>query len=122
MSETFPAQGPVKIKILGSETKEKEEAGERVRVDMNYQLTDNMVEYRPEHERLLYSLGLAGSAFKKVYFDPNMDRQCAIFVPAEDVIVPYGASNIESAERVTHVMRKTKMKCVDYKQTGSMLM
>jgi hypothetical protein len=108
MSETFPAQGPVKIKILGSETKEKEEAGERVRVDMNYQLTDNMVEYRPEHERLLYSLGLAGSAFKKVYFDPNMDRQCAIFVPAEDVIVPYGASNIESAERVTHVMRKTK--------------
>ena len=108
MSETFPAQGPVKIKILGSETKEKEEAGERVRVDMNYQLTDNMVEYRPEHERLLYSLGLAGSAFKKVYFDPNMGRQCAIFVPAEDVIVPYGASNIESAERVTHVMRKTK--------------
>ena len=108
MSETFPAQGPVKIKILGSETKEKEEAGERVRVDMNYQLTDNMVEYRPEHERLLYSLGLAGSAFKKVYFDPTLNRQCAIFVPAEDVIVPYGASNIESAERVTHVMRKTK--------------
>jgi len=108
MSETFPAQGPVKIKILGSETKEKEEAGERVRIDMNYQLTDNMVEYRPEHERLLYSLGLAGSAFKKVYFDPTLDRQCAIFVPAEDVIVPYGASNIESAERVTHVMRKTK--------------
>jgi len=108
MSETFPAQGPVKIKILGSETPEKEEAGERVRVDMNYQLTDNMVEYRPEHERMLYSLGLAGSAFKKVYFDPNLDRQCAIFVPAEDVIVPYGASNIEAAERVTHVMRKTK--------------
>jgi len=108
MSETFPAAGPVKIKILGSETPEKEEAGERVRVDMNYQLTDNMVEYRPEHERLLYSLGLAGSAFKKVYFDPTMGRQCALFVPAEDVIVPYGASNIESAERVTHVMRKTK--------------
>ena len=74
MSETFPAQGPVKIKILGKETKEKEEAGERVRADMNYQLTDRMVEYRPEHERMLYSLGLAGSAFKKVYFDPNMGR------------------------------------------------
>ena len=108
MSETFPSQGPVKIKILGKETPEKEEAGERVRVDMNYQLTDNMVEYRPEHERMLYSLGLAGSAFKKVYFDPTMARQCAIYIPAEDVIVPYGASNIEEAERVTHVMRKTK--------------
>jgi len=108
MSETFPAQGPVKVKILGKETKEKEAAGERVRVDMNYQLTDKMVEYRPEHERMLYSLGLAGSAFKKVYFDPTLDRQCAIYIPAEDVIVPYGASNIESAERVTHIMRKTK--------------
>ena len=108
MSETFPAQGPVKVKILGKETREKEEAGERVRADMNYELTDRMVEYRPEHERMLYSLGLAGSAFKKVYFDPNLDRQCAIYIPAEDVIVPYGASNIEEAERVTHVMRKTK--------------
>jgi len=108
MAETFPAQGPVKVKILGKETREKEEAGERVRADMNYELTDRMVEYRPEHERMLYSLGLAGSAFKKVYFDPNMGRQCAIYIPAEDVIVPYGASNIEEAERVTHVMRKTK--------------
>lgn len=108
MAETFPAQGPVKVKILGKETKEKEEAGERVKADMNYELTDRMVEYRPEHERMLYSLGLAGSAFKKVYFDPNLDRQCAIYIPAEDVIVPYGASNIEEAERVTHVMRKTK--------------
>ena len=108
MSETFPAAGPVKIKVLGKETREKEEAGERVRADMNYQLTDRMVEYRPEHERMLYSLGLAGSAFKKIYFDPTLDRQCAIYIPAEDVIVPYGASNIESAERVTHIMRKTK--------------
>ena len=108
MSETFPAAGPVKTKILGQETKEKEEAAARVKADMNYQLTENMVEYRPEHERLLYSLGLAGSAFKKVYYDPNMGRQCAMYIPAEDVIVPYGASNIETAERVTHVMRKTK--------------
>ena len=108
MSETFPAAGPVKVKILGQETKEKEEAAERVRADMNYELTENMVEYRPEHERMLYSLGLAGSAFKKVYFDPNLGRQTAIYIPAEDVIVPYGASNIESAERVTHIMRKTK--------------
>ena len=108
MSETFPASGPVKTKILGEETKEKEEAAGRVKADMNYELTENMVEYRPEHERMLYSLGLAGSAFKKVYFDPNLGRQAAIYISAEDVIVPYGASNIESAERVTHVMRKTK--------------
>jgi len=108
MSETFPAQGPVKTKILGEETREKLEASERVKADMNYQLTENMVEYRSEHERLLYNLGLAGSGFKKVYYDPNMGRQVAVFVPAEDVIVPYGASHIETAERVTHVMRKTK--------------
>jgi hypothetical protein len=108
MSETFPASGPVRVKVLGKETKEKLEAAERVKADMNYQLTETMVEYRPEHERMLYSLGLAGSAFKKVYYDPTINRQVAIYIPAEDVIVPYGASNIESAERVTHVMRKTK--------------
>ena len=108
MSETFPALGPVKTKIIGDETKEKEEAAARVKADMNFQLTENMVEYRPEHERLLYSLGLSGSAFKKVYYDPNMGRQMAVYIPAEDVIVPYGASHIETAERVTHVMRKTK--------------
>ena len=108
MGETFPAQGPVKTKILGEETREKLEAANRVKADMNYQLTENMVEYRSEHERLLYNLGLAGSGFKKVYYDPNMGRQVAVFVPAEDMIVPYGASHIETAERVTHVMRKTK--------------
>ena len=108
MSETFPAAGPVKVKILGEETREKLESSMRVKADMNYQLTENMVEYRPEHERLLYSLGLSGSAFKKVYYDPNLGRQVALFIPAEDVIVPYGATHIETAERVTHVMRKTK--------------
>jgi len=108
MSETFPAQGPVKTKMLGQETKDKKEAADRVKADMNYELTENMVEYRSEHERLLYNLGLAGSGFKKVYYDPNLGRQVAVFVPAEDVIVPYGASHIETAERVTHVMRKTK--------------
>jgi len=108
MSETFPAAGPVKTKILGKLSKEKEEAAERVKNDMNYQLTERMVEYRPEHERMLYSLGLAGSAFKKVYFDPLLGRQVSIYLPAEDVVVPYGASHIETAERVTHVMRKTK--------------
>ena len=108
MSETFPAAGPVKVKIIGVEDKDKEEAANRVKADMNYELTERMVEYRPEHERLLYSLGLAGSAFKKVYFDPNIGRQTAVYIPAEDVLVPYGASHIETAERVTHIMRKTK--------------
>ena len=109
MSETFPPSGPVKTKILGKITKEKEEAANRVKEDMNYQLTEKMVEYRSEHERMLYSLGLAGSAFKKVYFDPSIGRQVSVYIPAEDVIVPYGASHIETAERVTHVMRKTKV-------------
>ena len=118
MSETFPAAGPVKTKILGEVTKEKEDAALRVKQDMNYELTEVMVEYRPEHERLLYSLGLAGSAFKKVYFDPNMGRQTALYIPAEDVIVPYGASNIESAERVTHVMRKTKNEIIKLQAAG----
>ena len=106
--ETFPAQGPVKTEIIGAIDKLKEEAAERVRDDMNYQLTEVMSEYRPEHEKLLYSLGLAGSAFKKVYFDPGLNRQVAIFIPAEDIIIPYGASSLKTSERVTHIMRKTK--------------
>jgi len=108
MSETFPAAGPVKTKILGEVTPVKTKAAERVRADMNYQLTERMVEYRSEHERMLYSLGLAGSAFKKVYYDPQLKRQVSMYLPAEDVIIPYGASNLQLAERVTHVMRKTK--------------
>jgi len=107
MMETFPAAGPVKTIIVGKQTPEKEEAAHRVREDMNYQLTDTMPEYRPEHERMLWGLGLAGNAFKKVYFDPSLERQVAMYVPAEDIVVPYGASNLETAERVTHVMRKT---------------
>jgi hypothetical protein len=107
MMETFPAAGPVKTQIIGLETVEKMEAAQRVKDDMNYELTEVMVEYRPEHERMLWGLGLSGNAFKKVYFDPNVDRQASIYVPAEDVVVPYGASSLETAERVTHVMRKT---------------
>jgi chaperonin GroES len=108
MMATFPAAGPVKTQIIGKETPEKKAAAERVQNDMNYQLTDVMTEYRPEHERMLWGLGLSGNAFKKVYFDHNLDRQVSIFVPAEDLVVPYGASNLQSAERVTHVMRKTE--------------
>ena len=107
MMETFPAQGPVRTQIIGKETPQKRDAARRVQDDMNYQLTDIMTEYRPEHERMLWGLGLAGNAFKKVYYDPSMGRQVSMYVPADDVVVPYGASNLESAERVTHVMRKT---------------
>ncbi len=106
--ETFPAMGPVKTKIIGKETQEKRDSAIRVADDMNYQLTEVMKEYRPEHERLLLSLALAGNAFKKVYFDPSLDRQTAIYIPAEDMVVPYGAANLETADRVTHRMRKTK--------------
>ena len=108
MMETFPAAGPVKTQIIGKQTPEKEESAKRVQEDMNYQLTDMMPEYRPEHERMLWGLGLAGNAFKKVYFDPSLERQVAMYVTAEDIVVPYGASNLETTERVTHVMRKTK--------------
>ena len=107
MMDTFPAAGPVKTQMIGKETVEKKEAAIRVQEDMNYQLTDVMVEYRPEHERMLWGLGLAGNAFKKVYYDPSLQRQVSIFVPAEDVVVPYGASSLQTSERVTHVMRKT---------------
>ena len=106
--EILPASGPVKTEIIGKETPEKREAAVRVQADMNYQITDVMVEYRPETERLLWGLGLAGNAFKKVYYDPNLERQVAMFIPAEDVVVPYGASNLETADRLTHVMRKTE--------------
>jgi hypothetical protein len=106
--ETFPSSGPVKTLIIGKETPEKKEAATRVQDDMNFRLTEEMKEYRPEHERLLFSLALAGNAFKKVYFDPALNRQVAMFIPAEDIVVPYGASSLENAERVTHKMRKTK--------------
>ena len=107
MMETFPAAGPVKTQIIGKETREKKEAATRVKDDMNYQLTENMPEYRPEHERMLWGLGLSGNAFKKVYYDPSLARQVSIYVPAEDVVVPYGVSDLKTAPRVTHVMRKT---------------
>jgi hypothetical protein len=108
ITETFPAQGPVKTQIVGAIDKLKEEAATRVQEDMNYQILEKMPEYRPEHEKMLLNLGLAGAAFKKVYQDPTMGRQTAIFVPAEEIIIPYGASSAQTAERVTHVMRKTE--------------
>ena len=107
MMSTFPAAGPVKTQVIGKETPETKASAERVQNDMNYQLTEVMKEYRPEHERMLWGLGLSGNAFKKVYEDSSLQRQVSMFCPAEDVVVPYGASSLEAAERVTHVMRKT---------------
>jgi hypothetical protein len=118
MMETFPAAGPVKTSIIGKETPECLESAARVQENMNYQLMDQMPEYRPEHERMLWGLGLAGNAFKKVYYDPALERQVSLFVPAEDMVVPYGASNLETAERVTHVMRKTKQELHYLQQMG----
>ena len=116
--ETFPAAGPVKTQVLGKDTPEKIEASARVAEDMNYQLTEVMTEYRPEHEKMLWNLPISGSAFKKVYFDPSRGRQVAIFIPAEDIVVPYGASSLETSERVTHVMRKTKNEIIKLQDAG----
>ena len=116
--ETFPAAGPVKTHIIGKDDPKKEEAAVRVQEDMNYQLTEVMNEYRPEHEKLLWSLPITGSAFKKVYYDPSRGRQMAVFIPAEDIVVPYGAKSIEDAERVTHVMRKTKNEILKLQEAG----
>ena len=118
ITETFPAAGPVKTVIIGKDTPEKEDAATRVRDDMNYQLTEVMYEYRPEHEKMLWNLPIAGSAFKKVYFDPSKGRQMAVFIPAEDIVVPYGASNLETSPRVTHVMRKTENEILQLQDAG----
>jgi hypothetical protein len=106
--ETFPAQGPVKTRIIGKETPEIKDAAQRVETSMNHELTDVMQEFRPEHERMIWGLGLAGNAFKKVYYDPSLERQVSMFIPAEDIVVPYGASSLEQSPRITHVMRKTE--------------
>jgi hypothetical protein len=118
ITETFPAKGPVRTKIVGKETPEKKAAASRVEEDMNFQLTEKMHEFRPEHERMLWSLPATGSAFKKVYFDPSLARQVSIFIPAEDILLPYGTSDIQTCYRVTHQMRKTKNEIVKLQQAG----
>jgi hypothetical protein len=118
ITETFPAMGPVRTKIIGKETPEKKDAAMRVQDDMNFQLTEVMQEFRPEHERMLWSLPATGSAFKKVYFDPNFGRQTSIFIPAEDILLPYGTSDIQTCYRVTHVMRKTENEIKKLQQSG----
>lgn len=118
ITETFPAQGPAKSKIIGKETLEKKEAAARVEADINFQLTEKMIEFRPEHERMLWNLPAAGAAFKKVYYDPSLERQVSIFIPAEDVLLPYGVADARSSYRVTHVMRKTKNDILKLQQAG----
>jgi hypothetical protein len=108
ITETFPAAGPVKSKIVGKSTPAKEKAAERVQADMNYQLTEVMTEFRKEHERLLWNVGAAGAGFKKVYFDPSLGRATSVFAGAEDVVVSYGATDLYTAQRVTFRMKKTK--------------
>jgi hypothetical protein len=118
ITETFPAAGPVRTKIIGKETPDKKEAALRVEADMNFQLTEVMKEFRAEHERMLWSLPATGSAFKKVYFDPSLDRQVSIFIPAEDILLPYGTSNIQTCYRLTHQMRKTKNEIIKLQEAG----
>jgi len=118
ITEMFPAQGPVRTKIIGKETPEKKEAAVRVEEDMNYELTEVMREFRPEHERMLWSLPATGSAFKKVYYDPNLGRQVSMFVPAEDIILPYGTTDLDTCYRLTHVMRKTKNEILKLQESG----
>ena len=118
ITETFPAQGPVRSKILGKETPETKEIAANIEDDMNNELTEVMTEYRSEHERMLWSLPATGSAFKKVYYDPGLGRQVSMFIPAEDMLLPYGATDLDTCHRVTHVMRKTKNEIVKLQQAG----
>ena len=106
--ETFPSGGPVRTKIVGRATPERERQAQRVKEDLNYFLTEKISDYRSEHERLLFALPLSGAAFKKVYYDPTLGRPSSIYVPAEDFVVPYGASDLLTAPRYTHIMRKTE--------------
>ena len=107
IQEIYPASGPVKTTIVGKITDDKTKQAHRVQNYLNYLITQRMTEYRTETEKLLFSLPIAGSAFRKVYFDPSMGRPCAMFVPAEDFVVSYGASDLSTCERATHVMKKT---------------
>ena len=107
MGEIFPASGPVKTKIMGKMTPEKVDQADRIQTEMNYLLTEEMTEYRDETEQMLFKLPLAGSAFKKVYYDPLEERPCSMFVPAEDFVASYGASDLASCPRYTHIMKKT---------------
>lgn len=116
--ETFPSSGPVKTNIVGKITESKEAAAKRVQDDLNWELMENMPEFRSEHERMLFNLPGTGCAFKKVYECPTLDRQTSVFVPAEDIIIPYGTSDLLTCERIAHRMKKTKLEVARLKESG----
>ena len=118
MGELYPASGPVRTKIMGKITPEKSDQANRVQNEMNYLLTEEMTEYRDELEQMLFKLPLAGSAFKKVYYDPLMDRPCAVFVPSEDFVASYGTTDLMTCPRYTHVMKKTKNEILELQVAG----
>jgi hypothetical protein len=118
MGELFPASGPVRTKIMGKLTPEKTDQADRIQTEMNYLLTEEMTEYRDETEQMLFKLPLAGSAFKKVYYDPLEDRPVAMFVPAEDFVASYGASDLASCPRYTHIMKKTSNEILELQVAG----
>lgn len=107
ITEIFPSSGPVRTQVIGAMSSDKAEQATRVENEMNYLTTEVMTEYRDEFEQMLFKLPLAGSSFKKVYYDPVLERPVAMFVPAEDFIVSYGAADLETAVRYTHIMKKT---------------
>jgi len=118
MGELFPASGPVRTKIMGKVDLDKQEQAQRVETEMNYLLTEEMTEYRDETEQMLFRLPLAGSSFKKVYYDPIMERPCAMFVPAEDFVVSYGAADLATCPRYTHIMKKTENEIIELQVAG----
>lgn len=118
MGEIFPPAGPVRTKIVGKNDTEKKDQAFRVENEMNYLLTEEMSEYRDEMEQMLFKLPIAGSAFKKVYYDPLMERPCAMFVPSEDFVVSYGASDLKTCPRYTHVMKKTSNEVLQLQVNG----
>jgi hypothetical protein len=118
ITETFPARGPVRSKIIGKDTLEIKEIATNIEDDMNFELTEVMKEFRPEHERMLWSLPATGSAFKKTYYDPNLGRPVSMFIPAEDIILPYGTTDLDTCYRLTHVMRKTKNEIIKLQAAG----
>ncbi len=118
MGEIFPASGPVRTKIVGKQTPERTDQANRVQNEMNYLLTEEMSEYRDEMEQMLFKLPIAGSAFKKVYYDPLMERPCAMFVPSEDFVASYGASDLKTCPRYTHVMKKTANEVLQLQVNG----
>ena len=118
MGELMPSAGPARSKIIGKVTPEKFEQSQRVENELNYLIVEEMPDYRDEMEQMLFKLPLAGSAFKKIYYDPLLERPVSLFVPAEDFVISYGASNLRTCPRFTHVMKKTPNEVLELQVNG----